>query len=73
MEFIELKDHPWFVGVQFHPKSSSRVLEPSMPYLGFVAAASGCLDKVTVDLARVDGVNGIIDGSLVNDLNGVGI
>lgn len=41
MEVIELKDHPWFVGVQFHPEYLSRVLAPSKPYLGFVAACSG--------------------------------
>lgn len=47
MEIIELKDHPWYVGVQFHPEYLSRVLTPSKPYLGFVAAASGCLDEIT--------------------------
>lgn len=39
MEVIELKDHPWYVGVQFHPEYLSRVLHPSKPYLGFVSAA----------------------------------
>lgn len=39
MEIIDLKDHPWFVGVQFHPEYLSRVLQPSKPYLGFVSAA----------------------------------
>lgn len=29
MEIIEIKDHPWFVGVQFHPEYLSRVLSPS--------------------------------------------
>ncbi|KAK5118416.1 CTP synthase [Meristemomyces frigidus] len=47
MEVIELKDHPWFVGVQFHPEYLSRVLEPSKPYLGFIAAAAGMLDEIT--------------------------
>lgn len=46
MEIVELKDHPWYVGVQFHPEYMSRVLAPSKPYLGFVAAASGVLDEV---------------------------
>lgn len=41
MEIIELRDHPWFVGVQFHPEYLSKVLSPSRPYLGFVAAAAG--------------------------------
>lgn len=43
MEILELKDHPWFVGVQFHPEYLSRVLRPSKPFLGFIAAAAGCL------------------------------
>jgi CTP synthase len=29
MEIIEIKDHPWFVGVQFHPEYLSRVLSCS--------------------------------------------
>lgn len=49
MEIVELKDHPFFVGVQFHPEYLSRVLRPSPPYLGFVAASAGVLDKVTAD------------------------
>ncbi|KAI1936949.1 CTP synthase ura7 [Ophidiomyces ophidiicola] len=50
MEVLELKDHPWFVGVQFHPEYLSRVLCPSKPYLGFVAASAGVLDEVTKNL-----------------------
>lgn len=46
MEILELADHPWFVGVQFHPEYLSRVLRPSKPYLGFVAASAGCLEEV---------------------------
>ncbi|KAI9768498.1 MAG: CTP synthase ura7 [Geoglossum simile] len=41
MEILELRDHPWFVGVQFHPEYLSKVLHPSKPYLGFVAASAG--------------------------------
>lgn len=50
MEIIELKDHPWFVGVQYHPEYLSRVLEPSRPCLGFVAASAGVLDAVSKEL-----------------------
>ncbi|PKY01999.1 CTP synthase [Aspergillus campestris IBT 28561] len=46
MEIVELQDHPWFVGVQFHPEYLSRVLAPSKPFLGFVATASGVFEKV---------------------------
>ncbi|KAF2875234.1 CTP synthase [Massariosphaeria phaeospora] len=63
MEVIEIKDHPWFVGVQFHPEYLSRVLDPSRPYLGFVAASAGLLSEITRDYAPgaglADGVNGI--------------
>lgn len=47
MEILELQDHPWFVGVQFHPEYLSRVLSPSKTYLGFFAAAAGCLGEIT--------------------------
>ncbi|KAL2151432.1 hypothetical protein VTH82DRAFT_6530 [Thermothelomyces myriococcoides] len=46
MEVFELKDHPFFIGTQFHAEYQSQVVHPSRPYLGFVAASAGCLDKV---------------------------
>ncbi|KAK9451792.1 CTP synthase N-terminus-domain-containing protein [Limtongia smithiae] len=46
MEILELKNHPYFVGTQYHPEYLSRVLEPSKPYLGFLAASSGILDAM---------------------------
>lgn len=46
MEIVELPDHPWFVGVQFHPEYLSRVLAPSKPFLGFVSSAAGVFDEV---------------------------
>lgn len=67
MEIIELKDHPWYVGVQFHPEYLSRVLDPSKPYLGFVAAASGCLKEVTAGC-----MHGSVNG-LAKEVNGVRI
>ena len=39
-EIIELKDHPWFVGVQFHPEFKSRPLTPHPLFSSFVKAAS---------------------------------
>jgi CTP synthase len=39
VEIIELKDHPWFVGVQFHPELKSRVLNPHPLFKEFVRAA----------------------------------
>lgn len=46
MEILELKDHPFFVGVQFHPEYLSRVLRPSKPFLGLVAASAGILPEM---------------------------
>lgn len=38
-ETVEIPDHPWFVGVQFHPELKSRPLEPHPLFGSFVAAA----------------------------------
>ncbi|HMX62743.1 MAG TPA: gamma-glutamyl-gamma-aminobutyrate hydrolase family protein, partial [Candidatus Sumerlaeota bacterium] len=39
VEMIELKEHPWYVGCQFHPEFQSRPLKPHPLFKGFVAAA----------------------------------
>jgi CTP synthase len=39
VEIIELKDHPWFVGVQFHPEYRSTVKQPHPLFVHFVKAA----------------------------------
>ena len=41
MQVLELPGHPYFVGFQAHPEFCTRPLNPSPPFLGFVAAASG--------------------------------
>jgi CTP synthase len=38
-EIVEREDHPWFVGVQFHPELKSRPFDPHPLYASFVAAA----------------------------------
>ena len=43
-EIFELNDHPYYVGVQFHPEFKSRPGRPSPPFLGLLKAASGQLD-----------------------------
>ncbi|KAI9723348.1 MAG: CTP synthase ura7 [Candelaria pacifica] len=63
MEILELRDHPYFVGVQFHPEYLSRVLHPSKPYLGFVAASAGCLDQI---VAKIQAAASQVNGSIVN-------
>ena len=36
IEAVEVKNHPWFVGVQFHPEFTSRLETPNPTILGFV-------------------------------------
>jgi len=52
MDVIELpvSQHPFYLGVQYHPEYKSRPAQPSPPFYGFVAAA-----------ANVDGVKDMID------------
>ena len=38
-EIVERPDHPWFIGVQFHPELKSRPFEPHPLFAGFIAAA----------------------------------
>jgi CTP synthase len=39
VEMIELPDHPWFIGCQFHPELQSRPTRPHPLFAGFVGAA----------------------------------
>jgi CTP synthase len=38
-EIIEYQDHPWFIGVQFHPELKSRPFEPHPLFASFIGAA----------------------------------
>jgi CTP synthase len=38
-EIIELSDHPWFIGVQFHPELKSKPFEPHPLFTSFIRAA----------------------------------
>jgi len=38
-EVVERPDHPWFVGVQFHPELKSKPFEPHPLFAAFIAAA----------------------------------
>ena len=39
METIEIPDHPWFIGVQYHPEYKSRVVNPHPIFISFIKAA----------------------------------
>ncbi|KAL6842779.1 hypothetical protein ACP4OV_027623 [Aristida adscensionis] len=49
MEIIEIPDHRYFVGAQFHPEFKSRPSKPSPLFVGLIAASSGQLDRVLQD------------------------
>ena len=38
-EIVELQDHPWFVGVQFHPELKSKPFQPHPLFASFIKAA----------------------------------
>ncbi len=46
VEIVEIKDHPWFVAVQFHPEFKSRPKSPHPLFLNFVRAAKELRDRV---------------------------
>ena len=39
VEIVELKDHPWFVGTQYHPELKSTVMNPHPLFVKFIEAA----------------------------------
>ena len=38
-EIVEIPDHPWFIGVQFHPELKSKPFDPHPLFKSFIAAA----------------------------------
>jgi CTP synthase len=38
-EIVELRDHPWYIGVQFHPELKSKPFDPHPLFSSFIAAA----------------------------------
>ena len=39
VEIVEIEEHPWFLGCQFHPEFKSRPLEPHPLFVSFIGAA----------------------------------
>jgi CTP synthase len=39
VEMVELSDHPWFLGCQFHPEFKSKPLEPHPLFREFIVAS----------------------------------
>jgi CTP synthase len=51
VEILELLDHPWFVGCQFHPELKSRPMRPHPLFHAFIAAAQRRRDSVAAPKA----------------------
>jgi CTP synthase len=45
VEMVELADHPWFIGCQFHPELKSRPNRPHPLFAGFIGAAAEHADR----------------------------
>ncbi len=55
VEMVELKDHPFFVGCQFHPEFKSRPQTPHPLFVRFVEAARVRSAEVTSGKGKVGG------------------
>jgi len=67
MEIVELEGHKFYLGVQFHPEFLSRPLKPSPPYLGFILAACGKLERYLSRGSRLSPQASIKSLSSLND------
>jgi len=52
VEIVELKDHPYFIGVQYHPELKSTVEEPHPLFVNFVEAARNFADSRAEELSE---------------------
>jgi CTP synthase len=67
VEIIELEDHPWFVGSQFHPEFKSRPDRPHPLFQDFIGAARTFWGKLPDE--RVDGLD-IAEAAIASRLSG---
>jgi CTP synthase len=53
VEIVELEDHPWFIGVQYHPEYKSTVASPHPLFISFIEAAlNHSKKKVSANVAQ---------------------
>ena len=52
VEIVEIEDHPWFVGVQFHPEYKSTVINPHPLFVGFIKASTLIKEQNTVTVSN---------------------
>lgn len=48
VEIVEISEHPWFIGVQFHPEFKSRPLFPHPLFTSFVKAVTALSKDVSL-------------------------
>ena len=58
VEIVELTDHPWFVGCQFHPELQSRPTRPHPLFTGFIGAVARAATSRAAGSASDHGSNG---------------
>jgi len=58
VEIVEYRDHPWFLGCQFHPEFKSRPLEPHPLFKAFVGAALSHRSKHAMDITEASPSSG---------------
>ncbi|HDH50131.1 MAG TPA: hypothetical protein ENH04_01865, partial [Nitrospirae bacterium] len=58
VEIVEIEDHPWFFGCQFHPEFKSRPLEPHPVFRSFIEAAYKGKKLLFTPLERSRAVSG---------------
>ncbi len=64
-EIMELRDHPFFVGVQFHPEFRSRPTRPHPLFRDFIGAAKATLPEGSQrSLPLADSTNGVVEAEL---------
>jgi CTP synthase len=59
VEIVELRDHPFFIGVQFHPELKSTVENPHPVFVGFIKAAKENAEK------RSSNKNSVLQSELI--------
>ena len=57
VEIIELKDHPWFLGVQYHPEYKSTPENPHPLFVRFVRAALESVQSYSVQSSKLTAVH----------------
>ena len=68
VEIVELPDHPFFLGCQFHPEFKSKPLEPHPLFRSFVAASYANRRKQNPEISAADPVSVSAEEALARPL-----